>query len=86
MNKNTKIPYITKDRLDSSIEMRINTVSAQDKQIQSFLKGKESTQTLTTRIPRELYSKFRKISFDKNVKMNQIIVQLIKNYVLGRRN
>lgn len=86
MNNNKKIPSITSDRLDSSTKIEINTASLKEQQIQAFLKGKELTQTFTTRIPKELYSKFRKIAFEKNVKMNQVVVQLIRNYVLGKRN
>jgi len=89
MSNNRKIPAITEDRLDnSSMELRLTTSasSTSEKQVYAFLKGKEATQTFTTRIPKKLYSQFRRIAFEKNIKMNQIVVQLIKNYVLKNTN
>ena len=81
-NQRNKIPSITEGRLDNNIELGLKPTSTQDKKIQAFLKGKEATQTFTTRIPKELYTQFRKTAFDKNIKMNQIVVQLIKDYLL----
>lgn len=80
-NKKNSIPSISEDRLDNNFSLNAATSSIKEKDVYSFLKGKEPVQTLTTRIPKELYSQFRKIAFDKNLKMNQIIVQFIKNYV-----
>lgn len=80
LNKKNRIPSITKDRLDDTITSNARPTSSQEQQVYAFLKGKESVQPLTTRIPKELYSQFRKIAFDKNLKMNQIIIDLIKDY------
>jgi hypothetical protein len=83
-NKRNKIPSITEDRIDNNVELGSKPTTAKDKEIQSFLKGKESTQAFTTRIPKELYNKFRKMAFDKDIKMNQVVVQLIRNYVIEK--
>jgi len=81
LNKKNTIPSITKDRLDNSITLNTRPTSSQEQQVYAFLKGKESVQALTTRIPKELYSQFRKIAFDNNLKMNQIIIDLIRDYI-----
>ena len=86
LNKKNKIPSITKERLDDTITSNVRPTSSQDQQVYAFLKGKESVQPLTTRIPKELYAKFRKIAFDKNLKMNQIIIDLIKDYTKREKN
>ena len=80
-NKKNSIPKISEDRLDSNSPLNITVNSIKEKQVHSFLKGKEAVQPLTTRIPKELYTKFRKIAFEENNKMNQIIIQLIRDYV-----
>lgn len=80
-NKKNSIPSISEDRLDNNFTLTAKPSSAKERDVYSFLKGKEPIQTLTTRIPKELYSRFRQIAFDKNQKMNQIIVHFIKNYV-----
>ncbi len=80
-NSNKKIPSISEDRLDNNIELDLTLSSTGNKQINDFLKGRELTQPFTTRIPKDLYTQFRKIAFDRNIKMNQIVVQLIKDYV-----
>ena len=82
-NQRNKIPSITKDRLDSNGELALKPTSIEEQKIHAFLKGKEPIQTFTARIPKKLYSQFRKIAFDKDIKMNQIIVQLIKDYVIN---
>jgi len=86
LNKKNTIPSITKDRLDNSIISNTRPTSSKEQQVYAFLKGKESVQPLTTRIPKELYSQFRKIAFDKNLKMNQIIIDLIKDYIEQTKN
>jgi hypothetical protein len=80
-NKKNSIPSISQDRLDNGFSLSVKPSSAEERDVYSFLKGKEPVQTLTTRIPKALYAQFRKIAFDKNLKMNQIIVQYIQNYV-----
>jgi len=83
-NKRNKIPSITEDRMDKNVELGSKPTTVKDREIQAFLKGKEATQAFTTRIPKELYNKFRKIAFDKDIKMNQVVVQLIRNYVFEK--
>lgn len=80
-NKKNTIPSITQDRIDNNIISRLPQISTEEKKVYAFLKGKESVQSLTIRIPKKLYSDFRKKAFDQNIKMNQIIVDLIKTYM-----
>jgi hypothetical protein len=47
----------------------------------AFVKEKEITQPFTIRIPIAEYQQIRRIAFDKDVKINQIIVGLIKEYI-----
>lgn len=80
-NKKNTIPSISQDRLNSSFTLSTKPSSSEEREVYSFLKGKEPVQSLTTRIPKEIYLRFRQIAFDKNLKMNQIIVKFIRSYV-----
>lgn len=80
-NKKNTIPSISQDRLNNSFTLSAKPSSSEERDVYSFLKGKEPVQNLTTRIPKEIYLRFRQIAFDKNLKMNQIIVQFIRSYV-----
>lgn len=80
-NKRNRIPTITEDRIDLTLPLVERPITAEDIRINNLLKGKESTQVLTTRIPKNLYKIFREIAFKKNIKMNQIVVGLIEEYI-----
>ena len=71
--------------LDNNIELGVKPSSVKEQHVQAFLKGKEAVQPFTTRIPKELYAEFRKIAFEKNIKMNQVVVQLIKDYIKDKK-
>ena len=80
-NKRNRIPTITDDRIDTTLPIVNKPITAEDIKINNLLKGKESTQVLTTRIPKNLYKVFRETAFKKNIKMNQIVVNLIEEYI-----
>ena len=80
-NKRNRIPTITEDRIDLTLPLVERPITAEDIRINNLLKGKESTQVLTTRIPKNLYKIFREIAFKKNIKMNKIVVGLIEEYI-----
>lgn len=83
-NNSYKVPSITLDRLDKS---ECNTMignTSEDKKVQAFLKGKEITQQFTIRIPVPLYQELRNTAFAQNNKMNQIIIELIRQYISNK--
>lgn len=84
MNNNikNKIPTISKERLEQPIKnSSIVSSTKEEKMVQSFLKDKEAMQTFTIRMTVDLYKKLRRIAFEKEEKMNKIIVKLISKYV-----
>ena len=80
-NKRNKIPSISPERLDVSDISPLIGSTREEQKAQAFLKGKEITQPFTIRIPTGLYQDLRKLAFDKNEKINPIIIELIKNYI-----
>jgi predicted HicB family RNase H-like nuclease len=83
-NKRNKIPAISPERLDTTeCDASVGSTREEQKAL-AFLKGKEVTQPFTIRIPTSLYQELRKAAFDKNIKINQIIVGLIKNYISNK--
>lgn len=80
-DKRNKIPSISLERLDTSDANPIIGNSREEQKAQAFLKGKEITQPFTIRIPIGLYTDLRKLAFEKNGKMNPIIINLIKDYI-----
>lgn len=79
--RRNKIPTISEERLDTSQGDYKMEHSKNERNVQAFLKNKELTQPFTIRIPIATYQNFRRIAFDKNQKMNQILVDLIKKYI-----
>ena len=79
--KRNKIPSISLERLDTSSTNPIIGNTREDQKAQAFLKGKEITQPFTIRIPIGLYTDLRKRAFDKNEKINPIIINLIRDYI-----
>ena len=80
-DKRNKIPSISLERLDTSDANTIIGNTREEQKAQAFLKGKEITQPFTIRIPMGLYTDLRKLAFEKNEKINPIIINLIKVYV-----
>ncbi|RYE05552.1 MAG: hypothetical protein EOP33_05250 [Rickettsiaceae bacterium] len=79
--RRNKIPIISEERLDISQKDCKIEHSKNERDVQAFLKNRELTQPFTIRIPIAAYQSFRRIAFDKNQKMNQILVDLIKKYI-----
>ena len=79
-NKRRKIPKISPDRLDSSPGYK-NIATKDDRKAQSFLKGKEEVKQFPLRMPLSLYKELRQLAFDEDVKINNILLELIKGYV-----
>jgi len=48
------------------------------------LHGFIQQRAFTIRIPAAEYQDLRKIAFDKNLKINQIIIGLIKDYIINK--
>lgn len=80
-DKRNKIPSISLERLDTSDANTIIGNTREEQKAQAFLKGKEITQPFTIRIPMGLYKDLRKLAFEKNEKINPIIINLIKGYI-----
>lgn len=78
--KKNRIPIVSTERLNSSIDTSIG-VTKEERLAYAFVKGKEATQPFTIRIPIDVHKKLRKIAFDQNEKINQIVVNLIKEYI-----
>lgn len=76
--KRTKIPNISKERIDF---MPTETIINKEKNIKinDFLKNKEATHALTLRMPKSLYLKLRKKAFQKNVTMTNLILKAINS-------
>ena len=75
-----RIPVISPERIDTQ---PLNTVvgnTKEEKLAYAFLKGKEPTQPFTIRMPIVVYQELRQIAFNKNEKINQIIISLIREY------
>ena len=80
-NKRRKIPKISPDRLDSSPGHKNVIATKDDRKAQSFLKGKEVVKQFPLRMPLSLYKELRQVAFDEDVKINNILLELIKDYV-----
>ncbi len=80
-NKRNRIPTISNDRIDTTVSIIEKSMTAEDIRINNILKGKNSIQSLTIRIPKNIYKVFREIAFKKDIKMNQIIISFIENYI-----
>lgn len=80
-DKRNKIPSISLERLDTSDANTIIGNTREEQKAQAFLKGKEITQPFTIRIPMGLYTDLRTLAFEKNEKINPIIINLIKGYI-----
>lgn len=82
--KRNKIPSISPERLDTSEGNTLIGNTREEQKAHAFLKGKEVTQPFTIRIPTNLYQDLRKTAFEKNIKINQIIISLIKDYIINK--
>jgi hypothetical protein len=80
-DKRNKIPTISPERLDTSEHNTIVSNTKKERVAIAFVKEKEITQPFTIRIPIDEYQQIRKIAFDKDIKINQIIIGLIKEYI-----
>jgi len=80
-DKRNKIPTISPERLDNSAHNVVISNTKTDRVAIAFVKEKEITQPFTIRIPIAEYQQIRRIAFDKDIKINQIIVGLIKEYI-----
>ena len=81
-NKNNKIPSISADRLDSdNIPNTTPNFTKEEQNINAFLKGKEAVQAITLRLPSNMYQQLRQVAFQKEIKINTIIVKLVSEYL-----
>ena len=80
-DKRNKIPTISPERLDTSEHNTIVNNTKKERVAIAFVKEKEITQPFTIRIPIDEYQQIRRIAFDKDIKINQIIIGLIKEYI-----
>lgn len=80
-DKRNKIPTISPERLDKTEYNTVVSNTKKERVAIAFVKEKEITQPFTIRIPIAEYQQIRRIAFDKDIKINQIIVGLIKEYV-----
>jgi hypothetical protein len=80
-DKRNKIPTISPERLDTSEHNTIVSNTKKERVAIAFVKEKEITQPFTIRIPIDEYQQIRRIAFDKDIKINQIIIGLIKEYI-----
>lgn len=78
MEKKNKIPVISEERL--SFASKVNSTS-QESIVQAFLKGKEPIQAITIRFPITMYKQLKRVAFDKEDKMNRIIVNIVGEYL-----
>jgi hypothetical protein len=85
-HKRRKIPKISPDRLDSSPVNKNIILTKDEKKAQSFLKGKETVKQFPLRMPLSLYRELRQVAFTEDVKINNILIELIKNYVQKQRS
>ena len=81
-DKRNKIPTISPERLDTSEHNTIVSNTKKERVAIAFVKEKEITQPFTIRIPIDEYQQIRRIAFDKDIKINQIIIGLIKELSL----
>lgn len=75
-----RIPIISPERINNEPLNTLIGSTKEEKTAYAFLKGKEQTQPFTIRIPIKVYQELRQIAFDKNEKINQIIISLIRGY------
>ena len=80
-DKRNKIPTISPERLDISEHNTVISNTKKERAAIAFVKDKEMTQPFRIRIPIAEYQQIRRIAFDKNIKINQIIVGLIREYI-----
>ena len=80
-DKRNKIPTISPERLDKSEHNTVVSNTKNERVAIAFVKEKEITQPFTIRIPIDEYQQIRRIAFDKDIKINQIIIGLIKEYI-----
>ena len=79
--KINKIPIITEGRLNSSENLKNNNLVREEPAVKAFLKGKEPIQAITLRFPQSLYKLLRKVAFNKEEKINKIIVRIVHDYL-----
>lgn len=84
--KSRKIPIISPDRLDNTPGITSVGSTKEEKRAHAFLKGNEPIQTLTVRFPVEMYETFREYAFRHRLKMNQVVVDLVKTYLAEHHN
>ena len=80
MEKKNKIPVISEERLSFASKVS-STIASQESLVQAFLKGKEPTQAITIRFPVAMYKRLKRVAFDKEDKMNRIIVHIVGEYL-----
>lgn len=79
--KPNKIPTITPERLDySPVDTTIGNTK-EEKHAHAFVKGREPTISLSTRLPVSLHEQLRELSFKSKDTLNQIIVRAIREHL-----
>jgi hypothetical protein len=79
--KRKKIPQISLDRLDSTNPNHVVGTNKEEKTAYAFMKGKEQVQPLTLRLPLEVYQDLREYAFKNRIKINQLVVKLVKEHL-----
>ena len=83
--KSRKIPSVSPDRVDQSpVNTSVGT-SKEDQTAHAFVKGKELVQSFTTRLPMDVYNELRELAFKEKIKINHIILKLVRDYVREKK-
>jgi hypothetical protein len=80
-DKKSKIPSISSDRIDKSVGNTTIGNSKEDQAAHAFVKGKESTQPLTIRLPMPLYNELRELAFKDKTKLNHIVIRSVRDHI-----
>lgn len=80
--KQRKIPSISPDRVDQSPPNTAVGSTKKDQMAHAFVKGKETIQRLTIRIPVSMYDDLCDVAFKKGrLKLNHIVLKLLRDYI-----
>ena len=79
--KNTHRPTISPDRLDTTPANISVGNTKEDRRARAFIKDKEPIQSLSVRLPTSMHKELRKLAFETEESLNQIIVKAIREYL-----
>lgn len=79
--KNSHKPIISADRLDTTPADTFVGHTKEDRNAHAFIKDKEPIQSLSVRLPTSMHKELRKLAFETEESLNQIIVKAIREYL-----